>query len=47
MAFGLGGGLVIRTGTPQWSGELEEAALSEEVPEVTNRIWELLAQGAR
>ncbi len=47
VAFGLGGGLVIRTGTPQWSGELEEAALSEEVPEVTNRIWELLAEGAR
>jgi hypothetical protein len=47
VVFGLGGGLVIRTGTPQWARELEEARLSEEVPAVTNRIWRLLAQGAR
>ena len=47
VAFGLGGGLVIRTGTPQWSRELNEAALTEEVPAVTNRIWRLLGQGAR
>jgi hypothetical protein len=47
VTFGLGGGLVIRTGTPQWSTQLEEAALSDEVPAVTRRIWRLLAQGAR
>ena len=47
VAFGLGGGLVIRTGTPQWASELEEARLGEEVPLVTDRIWRLLAQGAR
>jgi hypothetical protein len=47
VAYGVGGGLVIRTGTPQWARELEEARLGEEVPAVTNRIWRLLAQGAR
>jgi hypothetical protein len=47
VAFGLGGGVVIRTGTAQWSSELDEAALSEEVPAVTNRIWRLLAQENR
>jgi hypothetical protein len=47
VAFGLGGGLVIRSGTPQWATELEEQRLGEEVPLVTNRIWRLLAQGAR
>ena len=47
VAFGLGGGLVIRTGTAQWAGQLEESALSDEVPAVTTRIWRLLAQGAR
>ena len=47
VAFGLGGGVVIRTGTAQWSRELDEAALSEEVPAVTNRIWRLLAQENR
>jgi FlgD Ig-like domain len=47
VAFGLGGGLVIRSGTPQWAGELEQERLGEEVPAVTNRIWRLLAQGAR
>jgi hypothetical protein len=47
VAFGLGGGMVIRSGTPQWARELEEERLSEEVPAVTNRIWRLLAQGAR
>jgi FlgD Ig-like domain len=47
VAFGLGGGLVIRSGTPQWASELEEERLGEEVPLVTNRIWRLLAQGAR
>ena len=47
MAYGLGGGIVIRSGTAQWAGQLEESALSEEVPAVTRRIWRLLAQGAR
>jgi hypothetical protein len=47
VAYGLGGGLVIRPGTPQWAGQLEESALSDEVPEITTRIWRLLAQGAR
>jgi len=47
VAYGLGGGLVIRVGTAQWAGQLEESALSDEVPEVTTRIWRLLAQGAR
>ena len=39
MAFGLGGGIVIRSGTPQWAGQLNESALSVEVPAVTRRIW--------
>jgi hypothetical protein len=47
VAFGLGGGFVIRSGTPQWARELNEAALSEEIPAVTRRIWRLLGQGAR
>ena len=47
VAFGLGGGLVIRSGTPQWARELNESALSDEVPAVTKRIWRLLAEGAR
>jgi hypothetical protein len=47
VAFGLGGGLVIRSGTPQWARELEEERLGEEVPAVTNRIWGVLSQGAR
>jgi hypothetical protein len=47
VAFGLGGGLVIRSGTPQWASELEAERLGEEVPLVTDRIWRLLAQGAR
>jgi hypothetical protein len=47
VAFGLGGGFVIRSGTAQWAGQLNESALSDEVPAVTTRIWRLLAQGAR
>src|SRR5829696_5213358 len=47
VAFGLGGGLVIRSGTPQWARQLNESALSDEVPAVTTRIWRLLAEGAR
>jgi hypothetical protein len=47
VAFGLDGGLVIRSGTAQWARELEEESLSDEVPAVTLRIWRLLRQGAR
>lgn len=47
VAFGLGGGIVIRTGTPQWARQLDESALSDEVPAVTRRIWRLLSEGAR
>jgi N,N-dimethylformamidase beta subunit-like, C-terminal/FlgD Ig-like domain len=47
VAFGMGGGLVIRSGTPQWASELEEERLGAEVPLVTNRIWRLLMQGVR
>ena len=44
VAYRLGKGVVIRLGTPQWSCELEESRLSAEVPEVTKRIWSLLAR---
>jgi hypothetical protein len=45
VAFGLGGGIVVRAGTPQWARELNESALSLELPQVTRRIWRLLAEG--
>ena len=45
VAFGLGGGIVLRAGTPQWARELEESALSLELPQVTRRIWKLLSEG--
>jgi hypothetical protein len=45
VAFGLGGGIVLRTGTPQWARELEESALSIELPRVTKRIWKVLSEG--
>ena len=47
VAYGLGGGVVIRSGTPQWAGQLNESALSDEVPTVTKRLWRVLAEGAR
>jgi hypothetical protein len=47
VAFGLGGGIVLRAGTPQWTGQLDERALNEEVPAVTNRIWRLLSESGR
>jgi FlgD Ig-like domain/N,N-dimethylformamidase beta subunit-like, C-terminal len=47
VAFGLGGGVVIRAGTPQWARELNPSALDDEVPTVTRRIWRVLSQGAR
>jgi hypothetical protein len=46
IAYDLGDGLVIRTGTPQWALELDEFRLSVEVPQVTNRIWRLLSGGS-
>ncbi len=45
VAYELGDGIVLRTGTPQWAGELDESALSLEVPQVTMRIWRLLRSG--
>ncbi len=45
LALGLGRGIVLRAGTPQWARELEESALSLELPQVTKRIWRMLAQG--
>jgi hypothetical protein len=43
VGYRLGGGLVLRSGTPQWARELEEERLSVEVPRVTRRIWTLLS----
>ncbi|HEU0024300.1 MAG TPA: N,N-dimethylformamidase beta subunit family domain-containing protein [Thermoleophilaceae bacterium] len=43
VAFRLGEGLMLRSGTPQWAGELAESRLSVEVPRVTERIWTLLS----
>jgi hypothetical protein len=45
LALGLGGGIVLRAGTPQWARELEESALSLELPFVTKRIWRMLSAG--
>ena len=45
LAMGLGGGIVLRVGTPQWARELEESALSLELPIVTKRIWRMLSAG--
>ena len=45
VAFGLGGGIVLRAGTPQWARQLNESALSLELPQVTKRIWKLLSEG--
>jgi hypothetical protein len=46
VAYNLGEGLVIRSGTSQWAGELEQSRLGIEVPQVTNRIWRLLSGGS-
>jgi hypothetical protein len=43
--YGLGGGIVARVGTPQWARELNESALSLELPQVTKRIWKQLSEG--
>ena len=45
LALGLGGGIVLRAGTPQWARELNESALSLELPLVTKRIWRMLSAG--
>jgi hypothetical protein len=45
LAIGLGGGIVLRAGTPQWARELNESALALELPQVTKRIWRVLSQG--
>jgi hypothetical protein len=44
LAYSVGRGMVVRVGTPQWSGELRESRLSIEVPRVTKRIWRLLSR---
>jgi hypothetical protein len=46
IAYDLGDGLVIRSGTPQWARELDQSRLSVEVPQVTKRIWRLLSGGS-
>jgi hypothetical protein len=43
LALRLGEGIVLRAGTPQWARELEESALSLELPQVTKRIWRILS----
>ena len=45
VAYDLGGGIVIRSGTSQWAAELRESRLSLELPLVTKRIWRTLAAG--
>jgi FlgD Ig-like domain len=45
IAYGLGGGIVLRTGTPQWASRLSESELDVEVPLVTKRIWSLISGG--
>jgi hypothetical protein len=43
IAYELGDGMVMRSGSPQWARELEPSELGIEVPQVTNRIWRLLS----
>jgi hypothetical protein len=45
VAYDLGDGMVIRSGSPQWTRQLEAGELGVEVPQVTNRIWRLLSAG--
>jgi N,N-dimethylformamidase beta subunit-like protein/flagellar hook capping protein FlgD len=44
VAYELGKGLVVRTGTPQWASQLSEGGLDVEVPRATRRIWGLLGR---
>lgn len=43
VGYRLGDGTVVRVGSPQWTDLLAESALDVEVPRVTRRIWQLLA----
>lgn len=42
VAYRLGRGIVLRSGTPEWARELNPSRLSVDVPRVTKRIWRLL-----
>ncbi len=44
VGYRLGEGTVVRVGSPQWTRQLDEAALDVEVPRVTRRIWGLLGE---
>ncbi len=44
VAYPLGDGLVLRSGTPQWARELRLSRLGVEVPRATERVWALLAK---
>jgi hypothetical protein len=44
VGYRLGDGTVVRVGSPQWTRQLDEAALDVEVPRVTRRIWNLLGK---
>lgn len=44
VGYRLGKGTVIRVGSPQWTRQLDEAALDVEVPRITARIWRLLGR---
>ncbi|MBD0280734.1 MAG: hypothetical protein ICV69_00855 [Thermoleophilaceae bacterium] len=43
VAYELGEGLVIRTGTPQWARGLTAASRGTDLRQVTNRVWRLLS----
>ena len=45
VAYRLGDGLVVRVGAAPWSSRLRERRLGLEVPQVTRRIFRLLARG--
>ena len=42
VAYRLGRGIVVRSGTPDWARELNKRRLSVDIPRVTKRIWRLL-----
>jgi hypothetical protein len=44
VAYRLGKGIVVRTGTPQWDAELAESRFDSEVQRVTMRLWRLLGR---
>jgi hypothetical protein len=45
VAYRLGRGIVVRVGTPDWSGELDERRLDLAVPQVTERVWRTVLGG--